>query len=762
MSEQSSVRARAAIWRPGFAAGGGPLLWWPAGLEDFARAFAQRAWGWAQAEVAPGRLVPWLAIAFGLGTILYFTADQEPSPWAAGAALAAASAAAIVVRRRVVAFPLVLGLATIAAGFATGTFKRVIIEHPVLQFATSNIGIAGFIETRDERERSDRIVVRVARIDGGRSDEVRELERVRLTTRKGTAPAVGSYIKLKARLSPPLEPLRPGGYDFGRDMYFQGIGASGLSSGPIETLAAPEEGGAWLAYAGFLNRIRKAIDQRIRAVLPGDQGSIASAVITGLNDPISTPVNNAMIVSSLVHVLSISGYHMAVVAGIVFFVVRALLALIPGFASRRPIKKWAAFAALLATSFYLLLSGSAVATQRSYIMIAIVLIGVMLDRPALTFRTLTAAALGVLLLAPEAVVNPSFQMSFAATLALIAGYQHGLPFMRANFDTPLGARIALWGLREIVGLIFASLLAGSATMIYIAYHFHQFQPYGLVANLLAMPVVSALVMPMGILGVLAMPFGYDGICWQLMGLGIDWMIAVVLWVASLPGANALVPAFGTGPLLLATAGLVLVCLLRTPLRLAGPLLLVVAMVWALRTPQPDVLVAPDGSAVALRTAGGQLAVVKTGNDVFAVREWLAADADPRTPKDKGLDHGITCDPAGCVGRLADGSLVAISRSMEAFAEDCRRAMLVVSPRQAPAGCAPRRNFALIDRKVWRQSGAVALRRAGDGFETTLARPPGYNRPWARVSPSATSSAARPVANPAEDEILGDEEPERGD
>jgi competence protein ComEC len=396
-------------------------------------------------------------------------------------------------------------------------------------------------------------------------------------------------------------------------------------------------------------------------------------------------------------------------------------------------------------------------------MISIVLIGVMVDRPALTFRTLTAAALGVLLLAPEAVVHPSFQMSFAATLALIAGYQHGLPWLRASFDTPLGARIALWGGREIIGLILASLLAGSATMIYIAYHFHQLQPYGLLANLLAMPVVSALVMPMGILGVLAMPFGYDGVCWRLMGEGIDWMIAVVLWVASLPGAHTLIPSFGTGPLLLATAGLVLVCLLRTPLRLAGPAVLVAAIAWALNTRQPDVLVAPDGSAVALRTAGGRLAIVKSGNDIFAVREWLAADADKRSPKDKGLDQGIACDRAGCIGRLADGALVAISRSTEAFAEDCRRTVLVVSARQAPPGCAARGTVEVVDRKVWRQSGAVALRRVGDGFETVVARPPGYNRPWARVGPPVTAaSAARPApANPAEEE-LGDEEPERGD
>src|SRR5262245_24139996 len=155
-----------------------------------------------------------------------------------------------------------------------------------------------------------------------------------------------------------------------------------------------------------------------------------------------------MYVSSLAHVLSISGYHMAVVAGAVFFVVRAGLALVPGFALRHPIKKWAALAALFATAFYLLLSGCEVAAQRSFIMTAIVLIGVLVDRATLTFRTLAVAAFGVLLLAPEAVVHPSFQMSFAATLALIAGYQHGLPWpSRTTDDNSLTARIALWGAR---------------------------------------------------------------------------------------------------------------------------------------------------------------------------------------------------------------------------------------------------------------------------------------------------------------------------
>ena len=189
-----------------------------------------------------------------------------------------------------------------------------------------------------------------------------------------------------------------------------------------------------------IDGMREAIDKRIRAVVPGDQGAIASALITGKRDAISGQVNEAMYVSGLGHVLSISGYHMAVVVAIMFFTLRASLALMPGFA-RFPIKKWAAFAALAGAAFYLLLSGAEVATQRSFIMAGIVLVGIMADRPTLTFRTLTIAAFAVLLFAPEAVVHPSFQMSFAATLALIAGYQYGLPWMSKGGETP-SARVS--------------------------------------------------------------------------------------------------------------------------------------------------------------------------------------------------------------------------------------------------------------------------------------------------------------------------------
>jgi len=456
-------------------------------------------------------------------------------------------------------------------------------------------------------------------------------------------------------------------------------------------------------------------------------------------------------------VLSISGYHMAVVAGIVFFFIRAGLALIPSLASRYAIKKWAAAAALAAATFYLLLSGAEVATQRSYIMIAIVLAGIMVNRPTLTFRTITVAAFGVLLLSPESVVNPSFQMSFAATLALIAAYQYGLPW-RANADTSFGARVALWGGREIAGLALASFVAGLGTTPYAAFHFHRTAPYGMIANLLAMPVVSVEVMPMGILGVLAMPFGFDAIFWKLMGVGITWMDTVALWVTSLPGAVGRMRAFGTGPLLLATTAILLLCLLRTPLRWSGVVLALIASLWAVSTPLPDVLVSGDGQAAAIRGSDGRLTVLHSNRDSFAIKEWLAADGDARAVKDASLHDGVLCDAAGCVGKLKDGRLASMALSAEAFAEDCTRAAVVVSAREAPGNCAG----VLLDRKVLRANGAVALRWIGDGFEQINARPPGHERPWARAPRGVGESTKAPTRPTVPDTTPRTDDLEAGD
>ncbi len=600
-------------------------------------AFPARLREWAVQEVAAGRLLPWFAVSFGAGIVVYFTAEHEPAVWAASGLAAIGLAATILLRRRPIGFVLALGFLALTAGFAVATLKTALIAHPVLRYPAYGVSLAGFVELREESQKTDRFIVRVDRITGNRITEVPQ--RVRLSVRRGKTPPAGAYVEVKAQLNPPLQPLRPGSYDFARDLYFQRLGASGFVHGAIKIVAPPAEAGWRLRANAFIQGLRDAIDFRIRSVLSGDVGSIASALITGKRDAISEHLYHSMFVSGIGHVLSISGYHMAVVAGVVFFIFRALLALIPGLSERAPIKKWSAFAALVVTSFYLILSGAEVATQRSYIMIAIVLIGVLLDRPILTLRTVTIAALIVLLFAPEAVVHPSFQMSFAATLALIAGYERGIPWARAGADTSLGARAALWGVREILSLIVASLLAGLATTPYAAFHFHRMAPYGVLANLLAMPIVSGWVMPMGILGVVTIPFGFDGLFWRQMGYGIQWMDWVALWVSSLPGAFGRVSAFGTGPLLVATLGLLLICLLKTPLRWSGLLFVALSVVLALRTPLPDIMVAGDGRTFAVRGESGKLSFHRSGSDAFAMREWLAADADGREVTDSEAGAG---------------------------------------------------------------------------------------------------------------------------
>jgi len=365
---------------------------------------------WFATDTAAGRLLPWLPVCFGVGIVIYFAAEHEPAIWAGLTLAGVLTVITYLARTRPVAFPLLIGATAAAAGFAVITLKTARVAHPILQHSAWNVPLSGFIEVREQRERTDRIVVRVHSIEGRLRDAP---ERVRLSVKKRTAPPVGTFVQVTARLNPPLRPLRPGGYDFSRDLYFQRIGATGFVSGAIRIAEPPVPPSAWVRYATVIAKMRAVIDTRIRAALSGDQAAIASALLTGTRDAISAPVNDALFISGLGHVLSISGYHMAVVAGIVFFAVRGLLALVPVLALRYSIKKWAALAALCAAFFYLLLSGAEVATQRSFIMTAIVLVGVMIDRAALTLRNLALAALAVLLFIPEAVVHPSFQ-SFEA------------------------------------------------------------------------------------------------------------------------------------------------------------------------------------------------------------------------------------------------------------------------------------------------------------------------------------------------------------
>ena len=283
-------------------------------------------------------------------------------------------------------------------------------------------------------------------------------------------------------------------------------------------------------------------------------------------------------------------------------------------------------------------------------------------------------------------------------------------------------------------------------------------PYGVLANLAAMPVVSALVMPAGLLGLAAMPFGLDGVFWWLMGIGIDWMIVVTKWVAALPGAIGRMAAFGIGPLIAASIGIVLLGMLRTPLRWCGAVVLALATVWALLVPQPDILISGDGHNVAVRGRDGRLHLMRSAKNAFLVKEWLAADADVRGPAEASLAEGVSCDASGCVTQLPDGAFVTLALQPDALEDDCERAALIVSAKQPPSACAA----SLITLDRLRRQGTLALRRTRDGFAVAAVKPNGFDRPWApavagEADPDFVRRRMAPVdATPSESDLQSED------
>jgi competence protein ComEC len=672
-------------------------------------------------EAEQGRLAPWLAAGFCAGVLLYFVAPQEPSWIAAVLFFAASGGLAYGLRRRPLAFAATAFIASLAAGFATGAVRGAMIAHPVLTAPTATVTLQGFVEARDATARSDRIVLRVTKTDPKSKQAIPE--RVRLAVRKGLAPAVGEHVELRARLRPLVGPVRPGGYDFAVGAYFSGLGATGFALGKSKTVSTELDTPLAIRFYARVEALRRGLAERIRATLPGDSGAIATALVTGIRDHISHEANEAMRISGLYHVISISGLHMALVAGVLFAFFRGGLALVPGLALRRPIKKYAAFAALCGVTFYLLLSGGEVATQRAYIMIAIVLAGVLIDRPALTLRTLAAAVVVTLIVSPEAVLNPGFQMSFAATLALISFYERWVPLAvsppRAGASA-LGAwssRTARWVLLGAA----TSLVAGLATAIYAAFHFHRLAPYGVLANVLAMPLTGMLIMPGAVIGVILIPFGFDAVGWTAMGYGIEGMIRISEFVTSLGGAEGRIAAFGAGALLLGTLALLVLAIPATRLRWFGLPLAAIAIWGMWNGPRHDVLVDAEGEVVALRTADGLLAIHSARSNRFTVENWLAANGLPPGARRGAFD----CDDNGCVGKLPGGALVAVPKTPSALLEDCGRAALVVSNRDVPEPCPS----PVIDRGLLAATGALALKKTATGWQAVPSRAPNADRPW---------------------------------
>ncbi|ALK10187.1 ComEC/Rec2 family competence protein [Blastochloris viridis] len=734
LSGRTKVRA-AVIGRARTLAGAAPLP--TAGLSRLAALLA--AWWHQERAAARGPL--WLPVVFAAGVLTYFQAEREPSLIAAALVMLALAAIAVVARARPLGFPLAVALAVFAAGFTAATLRTASVAHPVLARPTVAT-VSGFVADRDQREKSDRVILHVTATAPALDPQP---TRLRIVVRPNAAPPVGSHIAVRARLNPPAGPVRPGAWDFGRDLWFAGISGTGLAMGEVRSVP-PIGAMPWpIALRQAVEGAREGLGQRIRTIVPGDAGAIAVALVTGERDAIAESTNDSLRVSGLYHIISISGLHMVAVVATVLVVVRGTLALVPGMAVRRPIKQWAASAAIAAAAAYWLLSGAEVATTRAFLMAGLVLAGVLIGRAALSLRTLAAAALAVMIAMPESVLNPGFQMSFSATLALIAFYERWAPSRRFADGDAVQRVVRGLGLAT-VGLALAALVAGLATAPFAAAHFHRLSPYSLLANLMATPLVSGVVMPAGVGAVLLLPFGFDRPLWLLMGWGVARTLDVSTFVAGLPGADARLAAFGDGPLLLAVTALLVGLLPVSPLRLAALPVAALALAVALGAPsRPDVLVEAGGRMVAVRGPDGRLSILNAGADRFAARIWLAADGDRRAPNDPGLAAGFACDREGCIARLEDGAAVAVPTTLAALEEDCAKAAVVVTRASVAMACAAVR----IDPARLYETGALALGRTAAGWRFEPARDSARERPWAvRADPAASPSPHRQPASSA--------------
>lgn len=684
------------------------------------------------AEAQRGRHFLWWAPAFAAGAGAYFSLNWEP-PAVLGIA---AGSLALLLMWFGRAVPLLLLAGMMGAGFAAAKLRTEMAATPLLQASSGEVKLAGRVE-KVERAARERLTIIVApqSIEGLATEKVPALVRLSSPEKFGKPPA-GALVMATARLSPLPAPVQPGGFDYGRALWFEGIGATGRITSPlvISSVDVPLTAliGEWLAG------VRSAMGARIHAALAEPYASFAEALITGERSTIPPEINRSLLMSGLFHILSISGLHMWLVAGGVFWAVRAALALVPRLALDWPIKKWAAAAALLAGLFYMLLADSGVATIRSFIMIAVVFFAVMVDRPALSARNLALAAMIVLVPEPEAVTEAGFQMSFLAVLGLVAFYE-SWALVRAGRERAdvvqrhWSIRFLVWGLTAFAASIATSLVAGFSSSLAAAYHFGRVAPYGVVANAVAIPVVGAVVMPMALVSAVLMPLGLEQLPLMAMEAGLKAVVAISDEVATLPGADTILMRPTASAMVVVAGGLVALCLLRGPVRLCGLAAMGLGgmiMMWP--PPPPDLLIEATGQNVALRDEAGRLVPAWPRRARFAVEKWLQANGEEVSVADAAKRAGWHCADGRCTAQVKGRRVLYVSGT-EGQPLACGAADIVIADYPLRGGCT--RVLRRIDRfDLWR-SGSAALWVSGPDIRVETARGLQGARPWV-VRPEA--------------------------
>jgi competence protein ComEC len=696
-----------------------------------------------QVEAQALRWRLWAPVAFGGGCAVYFALKEEPPLWPLLLAAAAVSAVWLAARRaglrRGWTLPLMLA-ACFALGLATARLRTAEVAAPIAPALTEPTVIEGWVVDVDSPgSAGPRVVLAPVRIRGLAPEDTPV--RLRATVRGG-APEPGQAIRLYAILNPPPAPASPGAYDFGRNAYFQRMGGVAFAVGGTRPAWLPEPP-AGLRRTMAINGVRFDLARRIVDRLGPRTGGVAAAMTTGHEAWLDPAEVDVMRDSGLAHILSISGLHMAVVGGFAFFLVRLLVAAWPWLALRVPGKKVAAWAGLVAVGAYLVISGAPPPAERAAITASIAFIAVLLDRQAITMHALAVAALVVLALQPEAIVTPGFQMSFAATAALVALVE-AWPRRPKEISTPWPILIVQRSGAWLGAAVLASLVAGAATGPFAMQHFNRTAMYGLLANLTVAPISDFLVMPMLALGALLEPVGLGAPFLWLAGQGIAATLAIGGWVAGLPGAVRTIASAPEAALPIAFLGVLFCCLWRGPLRWLG-LPFACAVLISPRPPAPDLWIGEGGTQAAF-TREEAAVVVRPGMRRFAVDVWsrrrgLAAVERP--------PEGWTCSRLACApatpgaapvalwwGRRAPsaGQLDALCRSAEVVGV---RAVVVA----LPVAC---RGRLVLDGADWARGSAVELWRDGpvsaNRWRARWVADARGDRPWSRYADGAVSDS----------------------
>lgn len=688
-------------------------------LASRVRAIRLAATGALEQEIGRGLFFLLFPVLAGCGAIVYFTLPFEPG-WLPLLSLCAALTAMRVLARR---HFLPAQALTLALAFQLGMLAgKVETERRATQMLGSEVAtrITGRVVALENRD-ADGWRVTLDLLGTERPKLRYAPQRIRITARDiPAATTVGSGPNGFARLRVPSGPVRPGNYDFAFHAYFGGIGANGFFLGTPKTVAVPPPRDLLSEMAEWIAMVRVHVSGRINEVLSGEDASVAAALIAGERAGIGEETNDNLRKAGLAHILSISGLHMALAAGVVMMSLRSIFALFPAFSARHPVKKYAAFLSLLSCTFYLAMSGADVAAQRSYVMIAVMLCALLADRAAISMRNLAIAAVAMIAISPHEILGPSFQMSFSATAALIAAF--------AWWSDRKARKIAETERRAIprgrlagmftpaVATAGTSLVAGLASGIFAAYHFNNTAPLGLIGNVLALPVISILVMPFAVLSLLLMPLQLDWLPLQVMGFGVLLVRHIASFVASFsPDGNP--GAMPVSTLILWTIALVLAVAFTTRLRWLALPFVTAGLIVFMRTPMPDIVISEDARLVGVRLPDGNFAVNRSRPSQFTADNWRTAylignfipPAGTKNFDEKFAGQAFTCEEGLCSVPLRDGRMLAYTADEAMRETACNIGDIVVLAIAGETPACPQTGNRVIGRQELALKGTLEIR-----------------------------------------------------